>query len=107
MMSIKKRNAMEEAVIRDILDNLPLPDTVKEYRLSLRPDSVGEPGVYILFVLDDRLDDKAFLSEASKIRQAANDGILNSEETDRYPYPTFRDAEEQNEIDHLNPGRNF
>lgn len=107
MISTAQRNATEEATIRQILDDLPLPDTVKEYRLSFRLDSIGEPGVYPLFLMDDKLDEKAFLSEAAKIAQAVTAGILDSPETERYPYPTFRYAHEQSEIDRKNPGQNW
>lgn len=107
MMNPAKRDAAEVAAIREALDALPLPDTVREYRGSLRPDSEGEPGVYILFLMDDRLDEKAFLSEVSRITDPAMSAILDAPGTERLPYPRYRYFSEQSEIDSDHPGQNW
>lgn len=107
MISTAQRNSTEEAVIRRIIDGLKLPDTVAEYRLSLRNDSIGEPGVYPLFLMSNKIDEKAFLSEAAKITRTITQVILESLETERYPYPTLRYVHEQVTIDRENPGQNW
>jgi hypothetical protein len=90
MISTAQRNATEEAAIRRVIDSLDLPPGVKEYRLSLRDDNFGDPGVYILFLLDDSLSDDEAGEVMDELRFPVADAILQSPETERFPFPSFR-----------------
>ncbi|MBC7807157.1 MAG: hypothetical protein H7145_13525 [Akkermansiaceae bacterium] len=104
MISTVQKNATEEAVIRRIIDGLDLPDTVKEYRLRLTNDSFGDPAVYLLFLLSDDLKPEEFLSETGRIQRILTDAILDSPETERWPFPAFSSVEEQRELERKYPG---
>lgn len=107
MKSTALKNAEEEVIIRRIIDGLELPDTVKEYRVSLRADHAGDPGAYILFLMDDALDEKAFLTEARKVDNLVAFTLLDSPETEYWPYINFRSAHEQVRLDRTHPGVNW
>ncbi len=104
MISTLQKNATEEAVIRRIIDDLDLPETVKEYRLRLTNDSFGDPAVYLLFLMSDDLKIEEFLSETGRIRQVLTDAILDSPETERWPFPAFSLEGEQRELERKYPG---
>ena len=107
MISTLQKNATEEAVIRRIIDDLDLPEVVKEYRLSLRDDNFGDPGVYILFLLDDSLNDEEAGNIMDRLRFPVMDAILQSPQTERFPFPSFRRHSQQVAIERSNNGVNW
>ena len=107
MKSTALKNTEEEAVIRRIIDALDLPHSVNEYRVSLRPDHAGDPAAYLLFLMDDKLDKPEFLKGVSQITSSVMTAILDSPDTERYPFPHFRFLSEQTEMDARNPGQNW
>jgi len=84
--------------IKDAVEQLQLPDYVRDVKYKLRDDWTGEPAVSIFVILDDaEVEKESFGPNSIDIGNQIFDAVM-ALGTERWPFVRFRSESEENSL---------